>query len=101
MNSSNYVVPTTLVHWAITSIIGGILAIGAYMVVWAINDAAWKSALEGKLVAIELRISEVKQVIGVVPTNTEKIHTLEDRVRTIEEQHRVLVREQQRGEHQR
>ena len=38
-----YLIPAPLVNKAIISIIGSIFLIGAYMVVWAVNDASFKA----------------------------------------------------------
>lgn len=55
--NDGYLIPAPLVNKAIMSIIGGIVLIAGYMVVWAINDAAFKVKVLG---AIE-RIPVVEQ----------------------------------------
>ena len=44
-----YLIPAPLVNKAILSIIGGIVLIAGYMVVWAINDAAFKATVLGAI----------------------------------------------------
>ena len=44
--NGGYLVPKPLVHWAIISILGGLLTLGGYMVVWNTDDKAWKAKME-------------------------------------------------------
>ena len=55
-----YQVPSTLVHRALFSIIGGICLIGGYMVIWAVNDSAFKARIEERLTQIERRIARIE-----------------------------------------
>lgn len=47
--NDGYLIPAPLVNKAILSIIGGIVLIAGYMVVWAINDAAFKATVLGAI----------------------------------------------------
>lgn len=89
-DEGRYLVPVALVHWAITSIILGIITIGGYMVIWAVNDASWKASQQEKLSKIESSVVKMELMMSVVPTNTEKIRQLEDKVRDIQDQHKRM-----------
>jgi len=57
----DYKVSAPLVHWAITSIIGAIVILGGYMVVWAINDAEFKGEMRALLVTVTLIKRDVEE----------------------------------------
>ena len=83
----NYVISAPLVHKLIMSIIGGIVAIGAYMVIWALNDTEWKATITTRLEALREDVAEIKAETGEGQLNVarERLDTLEDRVRQLEE----------------
>jgi hypothetical protein len=56
-----YKLPSTLVHRAIGSIIGSICLIGGYMVIWAVNDSAFKARIEERLIQIERRMARIEE----------------------------------------
>jgi hypothetical protein len=60
MPANEYHVPSTLVHRALFSIIGGIVVIGGYMVIWAVNDSAFKARIEERLAQIERRMARME-----------------------------------------
>lgn len=59
-SDDDYRIPAPLVNWLITGIVGSIVAIGAYMVGWAVNDAAWKSVAMQRIEAIERNIAKME-----------------------------------------
>jgi hypothetical protein len=60
MSTNEYHVPSALVHRALFSIIGGIVVIGGYMVIWAVNDSAFKARIEERLAQIERRMARME-----------------------------------------
>jgi hypothetical protein len=60
-----YAVPSPLVHRALASIIGGICVIGGYMIIWAVNDAAFKARIEERLMQIERRMVRMEHQTDV------------------------------------
>jgi hypothetical protein len=54
-----YSVPAPLVHNILKSVVGAILILGGYMVVWGINDATFKATVITKLTFIDARITEI------------------------------------------
>jgi fructose-specific phosphotransferase system component IIB len=81
-----YQIPAPLVHRLIVAVISGILAIGGYMVVWAINDSAWRTRIE---VAMETQGAQIdviqKQVSGgILPITAAKILEIERRIDRVE-----------------
>lgn len=71
--SRGYFIPATLMNKLIASIFGVIIAVGAYMIIWAVNDAAWKGIQEQRLIAIEKDLDKLPPV------------WLQDDVRTLQE----------------
>lgn len=65
MADGTYEIPVPLVTKAIYSILAAILALGLYMVVWAINDAEFKGEMRALLV-------EVRQMRLDVDRHSEK-----------------------------
>ena len=49
-----YQIEKGLVHKLILSIIGSILGVGAYMVVWGINDAAFKAKVMEYMIKVDV-----------------------------------------------
>ena len=72
----NYQLPARLVHNLIRSIFGSILVIGGYMIIWAINDAAWKAALDVRIGQIEETLKGM-DMAGVLPRADERLRALE------------------------
>ena len=54
-----YRIPAPLVHNILKSIVGAFIFIGGYMVVWGINDAAFKSKVLTELSWMKSRVSEI------------------------------------------
>lgn len=48
-----YQIESSLVHKLLMSIIGSILVIGGYMIVWAYLDARWKGELDTRMEQIQ------------------------------------------------
>ena len=57
-----YFVPASLMNKLIASIFGAIIAVGAYMIIWAVNDAAWKGIQEQRLIAIEKDLDKLPPI---------------------------------------
>ena len=55
-----YLVPAPLVHKAIWSIIGSLIAIAGYMAIWAVNDAAFKARVEERINQIAKRMERIE-----------------------------------------
>jgi hypothetical protein len=78
-SDDDYRIPAPVVHWLITGIAGSIIAIGAYMVAWAVNDAAWKASLLNRIETIERHITKIETKVegGILPLARERIDALE------------------------
>ena len=114
---ASYTISARLVHWGITSIISGIVVIGGYMVVWAINDSAWRArvttevneihermeAKRGDIEAITALRDQVR-LNGIILTESrDLLARIDERVKRLEVDHARLVQlhEQQHGQQQR
>jgi hypothetical protein len=91
---SSYLLPSTLVHTIIGSILTSILAIGGYMVAWALNDRAWKAAQDEHVRSIEAMVVEIRGqlAIGILPKAEERINRLDAKDQSLEKQHEMLER---------
>ena len=89
-NDSKYIISTRLVHWLITTIFTSIIAVGAYMVVWAINDATYKATVLARLTANELITDKIEIVLqshiteGAHAVSRERIDQLDRRLSRLE-----------------
>ena len=79
-----YELPARLVHNLIRSIFGTIVIIGGYMIIWAINDAAWKAQLDIRIEKIEQALMAI-DAAGILPRAEERIRSLEQRMHDHEE----------------
>jgi len=52
-SGQGYMIPASLMHKLIITIIGAIMATGAYAVTWQVTDAAYKATTELRLVILE------------------------------------------------
>lgn len=70
-----YFMPASLVNRLILAIVGAILAIGGYMVLWAMSDVAWKSTQELKIneIAKDMGALSEKHTDGIHPIAAERI----------------------------
>jgi hypothetical protein len=52
------------------------------MVVWAVNDSAWKAALLERMAAVEKHISKIETKVesGVLPLARERLDAIERRL---------------------
>lgn len=60
IKDDGYLVPAPLVHKAIWSIIGSLIAIAGYMAIWAVNDAAFKARIEERINHIVKRMERLE-----------------------------------------
>lgn len=77
-------VSSSLVKMLAGTIMTSLIAIAGYMLVWNRDDAAFKKVVTLQLNNMEGDLSEIKQTMGVVPGNTQRINDLTDRVRRLE-----------------
>jgi uncharacterized membrane protein len=56
-----YWIPAALVSKLIIAIITAIIAIGGYMVIWALNDAQWKATWQRQIEVNSGRIAHIEQ----------------------------------------
>ena len=77
---STYEIPVDLLNDLILTIIGAIVAIGAYMVVWAIADAKHKTLVIGRLNHLEDLIQLHDTYRAGHDKLVEKVDTLEQRM---------------------
>jgi Tfp pilus assembly protein PilO len=84
----NYQVPVPLVHKTIVAVVAAVLAVGGYMIVWAINDADKSARLEARIETISIDVRDVKKVIGeaVLPVLKRDLTQLEKRVERLEKE---------------
>jgi hypothetical protein len=59
MADGNYQIPRELVNRCIFSIIFGVVTIAGYMVMWGVNDAAFKSKVLTELQYLRERVVEI------------------------------------------
>ena len=111
---ASYTISARLVHWGITSIISGIVVIGGYMIVWAINDSAWRARVTAEVSAIHARMEAKREDVeaitalrdqvrlnGIVLTESrDLLARIDERVKRLEVDHARLVQlhEQQHGQ---
>ena len=77
---TTYEIPVGLLNDLIMAIIGAILAIGAYMIIWAIADAKHKTAVIGRLKHLEELIDIHDTYRAAHDIYTHKVDVLEQRV---------------------
>ena len=58
-----YFVPASLVNKLIIAIFGSLVAVGGYMIVWAINDARWKAGQDANISGLRDEIGNLEQDI--------------------------------------
>ena len=93
-----YTISAGLVHTAIVAIVGSLLGLCGYMIVWAINDAAWKARVDDKMSHVEQQLRNqlgtlAKEQLyirdkvdrGILPIAEEKYGTLDERVTRLED----------------
>ena len=82
-SDDSYVVPATLVHRLIVAIFSSLAMIGAYMIIWAVNDVQWKAKQELKGEEILYRVTQNERAIqfGILPRAEERIESLERQIR--------------------
>jgi len=80
-----------LVRTLAGSIIVGLTAIAGWMVVWNANDAAFKREVLIRTGIMAAQIEIIDNKLEIVPTNTEKIYGLEQRVKRLEDEKRRRV----------
>ena len=80
---TTYEIPVGLLNDLIMAIIGSILAIGAYMIVWAIADAKHKTAVIGRLKHLEELIEIHDSYRAAHDIYTHKVDVLEQRVQDL------------------
>jgi hypothetical protein len=84
-----YQVPAKLVNWLVYSILGALLTIGGYMVVWNRSDNAWKAVLMTRIDTMNESITELKLKVntGVLPIAQQRLDSLDYRLQMIEREH--------------
>lgn len=78
--------PATLVEAVIYAILAALIAVGGYMVVWAIVDSRWKGRTEQKLDSIEDTVETLEKRTENLPkwenqieVNTQRLAVLEQK----------------------
>lgn len=84
MEPTTYAIPAELMHMLIYSILGALAAVGAYMVVWAINDTRFKTGVLARLTALESLIKLHDSYRAEHDEYTIKVDYLEQRVGRLE-----------------
>jgi hypothetical protein len=81
-----YRISATLVHATLVSIVAGIVSMGGYMIVWALNDVKWKAISEERQTNLIIRVTQMEDLIsiGILPRAQERIEYIEQRVRSLE-----------------
>lgn len=81
-----YKISAGLVHKVLLSIIGGMLTIAAYMVLWALNDTGWKHSMTERIAAQDKEIAALKVQLseGVLPVARQQLKELERRMNRVE-----------------
>ena len=59
LTADGYVIPAPLVHRVLWAIVVAIVTVGAYMVAWGFNDAAFKSRVLTELSYLKERVVEI------------------------------------------
>ena len=77
---STYEIPVSLLNDLIVAIIGSIIGIGAYMVVWAIADAKHKTLVLNRLTQLENLIQLHDTYRAGHDKVVQKVETLEQRM---------------------
>ena len=95
--NGTYMVSSRLVHWAITSIITGIVVIGGYMVSWALNDRSWRAVTDGSIAVMQERLSDKKAEVDSIATTGVKVH--ENTMILMDVRDRLLVLEERLRAH--
>jgi hypothetical protein len=95
--NGTYMVSSRLVHWAITSIITGIVVIGGYMVSWALNDRSWRAVTDGSIAVMQERLADKKAEVDSIATTGVKVH--ENTMILMDVRDRLLVLEERLRAH--
>ena len=84
-----YEVPAKLVNWLVYSILGSLVAIGGYMVVWNRSDNEWKTSLMVRMESVQEKLGSLQHKIdsGILPRTEERINALNGRLDQIEREH--------------
>ena len=72
--NGTYMVSSRLVHWAITSIITGIVVIGGYMVSWALNDRTERAGVHSAIAVMQERMADKKDEVDSIVATGMKVH---------------------------
>ena len=94
-----YFMPANLVNKLIVAIITAILTIGGYMILWAINDAAYKTLQETKIDVVTAQLALVNakvttmQTDGILPRAQERINAINLRLGRLEQRLEKLENE--------
>jgi hypothetical protein len=68
------------------SIVGAIVTVGGYMVVWAVNDNGWKATMAERLTSQNDRIQSLEAAVkpGALPLAHERLQQHERRLDALE-----------------
>jgi hypothetical protein len=95
--NGTYMVSSTLVHWAITSIITGMVLLGVSLITGTFADREWKATTDANVDAIQKRLlsraADVDAITALrvrVQENTQIIIEVRDRLARNEERVRYL-----------
>lgn len=82
-----YTVSAAMINTLVGVMLAGLASIGAYMVSWNRDDAAWKAGQSMEVRAISTRLVRLEDSIGDgrIPTAESKLGDLERRVEKLED----------------
>ena len=76
-----------LVKILASAILGGLGLIGLYMISWNVEDGRFKERVLLSLDSLERQAIETREIIKIVPTNTQKLADHERRIDRVEAYH--------------
>ena len=95
-DDDHYRIAASLVHKLIAAIFAALIGISGYMMVWGLDDRAYKVEMTARLFQCE-QVNEKQDGIlerGILPRTEERINSLESRVRQVEMRQKISLQSQ-------